>query len=197
VDSEFPHYLSTCRQAKKSRKEPKSQQVFCDLPDVYILALDTPLSVIHSFQSTKGRIPHLSYLIINNDYLYYRETFPMPQSWDAFEIPPKLSYFILKKQVSVLKPNFPLAQLHELCLLGHSYMVDDCLQKLHNFPKLAKLHIMLSGSQHHPHPIVWHSNLCKLQVDIDVDDVVALFDSLSLPSLVTLSCLCSGRAIWP
>jgi hypothetical protein len=29
--------LSTCRQAKKSRKEPKSQQVFCDLPDVYLV----------------------------------------------------------------------------------------------------------------------------------------------------------------
>jgi hypothetical protein len=91
---------------------PITDAILSHAPRLYMLAFYAPLSIIHSFRGLRGRLPCLRYLIIaGNRYVFEP---PMLQSWDAFEIAPELSYVKLSRQVSILRPNFPVTQLREL-----------------------------------------------------------------------------------
>jgi hypothetical protein len=121
----------------------------------------------------------------------------MPQLLDAFEVAPKLSYVVLRNEVSLLKPHFPITQLRELYLIDTWYQctLDEFLQTLHNAHHLVKFSTDLNPeSQHHlPRAIVRHSNLRELHVD--TYDLDTLLECVALPALVSLSC--HNLETWP
>jgi hypothetical protein len=165
-----------------SQSHPVTDMILPHAPRWVTLILNTTPSIVHSLCSAKGNLLRLRRLVI--DCLQPN----LLQSLDTFKVAPQLCSLTLMRKVSVLKPEFAWAQLHELYLPWGHYSVNDCLEILHSSPNLVLCTMTLCESEDYlPRSVVKNHNLRELEVS-DCDDLAPLFECLALPGLLTLSC---------
>jgi hypothetical protein len=170
---------------------PVIDVVLAHAPRWYIFHCHGPLSIIRRLQGARGNIPLLRHLSLLPTFQHGQL---MPKSFDTFESAPQLRILRLDGWVSGVKINLPWAQLTELYVRFPRYSVKDCLQMLHDMPNLHACEMSLAHSGHSfPHTIVSHSNLRKF--DVSLYDLAPLFERLTLPALLNLTCGCYQT--WP